>query len=146
MTETETAIPALYHHCKTIYDKMLEHGQKREADEGNYIIVYEGFLTHLVVGELGFSTPYYTFATKALKEMGCIRQLRRGGPKTQSQWEVIKSPTEELFRLANPIDANKSNLGRKGVTDAQQIQINDMNTRLSAVEAFIESMIGAEND
>ena len=135
---TEIAIPpALYQHCCRIYNKMMEQSSKVEAEDGT-MIVYDGFLTH-VVRKLDLSNPYYTFATRALKEMGCIRQVKRGGGKASSQWELIRSPTEELFSATNPLDPSKSQLGRKGVTGMLQTQVNDLNNRVNMIEEWLEA-------
>jgi len=119
---------------------MLEQAHKIESDEGDDIIVYDGFLTHLI-SDLSLSNPYYTFATRALKEMGCVRPLKRGGGRTPSQWQLIKTPTEELFTEAHPIDPVKSVMGRKQEKSVLQAQVNDLNARLAIVEEFIEGLV-----
>lgn len=132
--------PALYRHCKMIYDKMMERAHEETHEDGS-MIVYVGFLTHLIQ-ELSLSSPYYTFGTQALKKMGCIRQLSRGGGRAQSRWELIRSPTEDLFLLANPDDASKAQLGRQGSNAMLQAQIKDLNNRVNVLEEFM----GANND
>lgn len=113
--ETETsAPPALFDHCVNTYKAMLDSAKSvTTGDDGedvelsddrlpNSIIVYEGFLTHLVTVELRLSVPYYTSIRKKLMEMGCIRQLKRGGGNSPSQWELIFEPTLEAFTKATP--------------------------------------------
>jgi len=72
--------------------------------------------------------------------MGCIRQIQRGGGRTHSRWELIKSPTEELFKLANPPDASKAQLGRKGNNAMVQTQITDLNNRLTVLEKAVSEI------
>jgi|SRR5882762_1325868 len=132
---TKAAPPALYIHCRAIYDKMMERAHEEQHKDGS-MIVYVGFLTYLIQ-ELSLSSPYYTFGTKALKEMGCIRQIQRGGGRNPSHWELIKAPTEELFRLANPNDASKAQLGRKGADAMLQAQLVDLTKRVSLLEKAI---------
>jgi hypothetical protein len=54
-------------------------------------------LTKLVCEDLGLAVPYYTAVTRKLKDMGCIRQLKRGGGSSPSQWELIREPTADLW-------------------------------------------------
>lgn len=90
--------PALFHHCVQTYEAMFKKATRQQFDSGSYGVVYEGALTQLVTQELNLSVPYYTHVTRALKQMNCIRQLRRGGGSSPSQWELITAPTEEVFR------------------------------------------------
>lgn len=138
-----SAPPALFLHCKKIYDKMLEEAFKMTDDDGGSIIVYEGFLTHLVAS-LGLSTPYYTFSTRSLKDMGCIRQIRRGGGRSPSQWELVTSPTEALFFDSDPKFEAKEVLGRKGANAVLQGQINDLNKRVRLLETFVDALVVEE--
>lgn len=141
--ETQTAPPALYIHCKNIYAKMMERAHEEQHDDGS-MIVYVGFLTYLIP-ELGLSSPYYSFGTKALKNMGCIRQIQRGGGRNPSHWELIKAPTEELFAIANPDSAGKQELGRKGTTAMLQAQIVDLTKRVHSLEETIGTRDGTND-
>jgi hypothetical protein len=107
----DAPIPALYDHCRRIYNAMFAEARSvkvlaepTEPDgidqpEGS-IMVYEGFLTALVTQQCNLSTPYYTKAVNKLKAMGCIRQLKRGGGSAPSQWELTYEPTVEAFMRA----------------------------------------------
>jgi hypothetical protein len=86
-----SAAPPLLSHCSAVYAAMEE---KAEQDGDN--LIYTGALTRLVT-EVGFSNPYYTSITTALKGMDCIRQSRRGGGGIGSVWLLLQKPTEELF-------------------------------------------------
>src|SRR5690348_13949878 len=109
------APPALFEHCVNTYRAMLseaqpvsqittimdsiEGGIESEGDPDE-IMVYEGFFTQLVTSRLNLSVPYFTQIRKALMNMGCIRQLKRGGGTSPSQWELIYEPTLEAFMNA----------------------------------------------
>src|SRR3954468_22235888 len=102
MTEasTESRAPALFGHCETVYNAML--ARATSVREGNVrMVVWEGFLTKLILEELRLATPYYTSVTQALTKMGCIRQLRRGGSSTTSQWELLRAPNLATFHEVN---------------------------------------------
>lgn len=86
--------PAMFQHCTTVYEAMLEEGEPHEENE-DYIL-YTGFTTHLF-DELGLPVPYYTKIMRLLKDMDCVRQVRRGGSTTPSQWLLLQEPTMELF-------------------------------------------------
>lgn len=139
-TYGDNAPPALYIHCISIYNKMLESSKKVGAVPEEEMIVYEGFLTHLVSGQ-SLSVPYYTFCRRALIDMGCIRQIKRGGARAPSQYEMIKAPTEELFKEANPKDIKNDVLGRKGEVNMLKKQITDLNGRVLTLEDFMEAII-----
>lgn len=147
--------PALYDHIKRTYNAMLREAESRPADDGLSMVVWEGHLTHLIMHQLNLSSPYYTKVTRALRAMGCIRQLRRGGSTGQSLWELIKEPEEaSLIALLVPdADGNtgisgnqKGQAAGSNATILQQIQqqITDMNTRLLVIEKAFENLIEEE--
>jgi hypothetical protein len=90
-------VPVLFDYCLRTYKAMMAEATWHDMDGVTQSVVYEGHFTRLITVDLNLSTPYYTFVTRALKAMGCIRQLRRGGGSTPSQWELIREPTPELF-------------------------------------------------
>lgn len=126
-------IAALYSHCVLIYDKMLESSTPIYENDEFKMIQYEGFLTKLVASA-GLSTPYYSFCTKALKEMGCIRSIQRGAHGWPSKWELITEPTEALFNKAKPAGSREDRLGRKSEVTMLKAQIAAINKRLLEVE------------
>jgi hypothetical protein len=96
-TEAPERVPALYNHCVRTYEEMLSQSKKAQLDGYADAIVWEGFLTDLIQGQLAFSSPYYTSIMQALTGMGCVRQLRRGGSTTESQWILEHDPSLEDF-------------------------------------------------
>lgn len=130
-TQTQTPPGATYHHCKMVFEEMNRLAKDHEENEVT-MRVYEGFLTKLFE-DLGLSVPYYSKCTTALKQMGCIRQLRRGGGNSPSQWELLKEPTEQAYTTSVP------KRERRTRADQMQSQINDLQLQLAATIAKINS-------
>lgn len=126
-------MPALYQHCVETYAAMVERSEEQEID-GIQVQVYEGFLTTLIRHGLSLPTPYYSFVTKALQRMDCIRQVRRGGGSTPSVWALVQEPTEDLFINAKADYIQKPNLDRR--LDGIEQMLRDLNTRLLELEKF----------
>ena len=142
--EDDGALPALYDHCLNTYHEMLRQATtviqpKKNVDdedeEAGSIVVYEGYLTHLVTKNLRLSVPYYTTIRQNLIRMGCIRQLKRGGGSSKSQWELIYEPTEEAF-LKNRA-AKRPKQRRE---DAFAEQIRNLSARVSELEDWKEAI------
>lgn len=144
MTEVAPTIPALFSQCVDVYERMEKVATERE--EGPKI--YEGHLTRLI-STAGYSTPYYTSITRALKSMGCIAAIRRGGGGAASQFEIIKPPTEELFMeyFAGETPEAKAKRGSAKKTDvatvAQQVrdlkaQVDTLTMRIEVLEAKVD--------
>ena len=130
----EVAPPALFDHCCRVYAAMLAEAHAVDS-EGQKMVVYEGFLTTLITGKLNLSVPYYSSVRRALKRMGCIRQLRRGGGSSQSQWELITDPTFELFQSQAEV---KSRTPTK--TEALDYQITVLISRIAELEEWQSSI------
>jgi hypothetical protein len=128
------ATPALFDHCVKVYEAMLADATPDESQ----MIVYEGFLTQLITGKLNLSVPYYTSTRKALVNMGCIRQLRRGGSTTPSQWELIYEPTLEAFMRQQPKRERKPDRHAQ-----QQELIDNLIARVAQLEAQVKSVFEA---
>lgn len=155
--------PALYEHCVRTYEAMLAQAktltvtskgvelEDRSVDPdedttASEIIVYEGFLTQLITGKLNLSVPYYTSITRALVRMGCIRQMRRGGGASPSQWELIYQPTEKAFYDTHPKKAPKQT---KDEAHAEQIRnlaqrVTDLEQWQKQVNASLIDKLGTE--
>jgi len=151
-TPEDDAPPALFEHCKNTYQAMLAEAKRvpvnTTADDETveYIVVYEGFPTRLITGKLNLSVPYYTSIRAALLRMGCVRQLRRGGSSTPSQWELIYEPTLEAFLKQVPTKVPKQDKA----AEARQ-QISALAARVSALETqqieiikFLSEKFGTE--
>lgn len=119
-------LPALYEHCCTVYSGMYE--KSKVDDLGR--IVYEGHLTKLFV-ELRLSVPYYTTVTRELKRMGCVEQIRRGGGGSESQWELIQTPTDVLWRHVGGGAKKTAASARHHMLEQR---INDLTKRVNILE------------
>lgn len=142
-TEGDTSPQANYVHCHTVYRAMMEEATARvDEDTGEEMVVWEGMLTALITGRCNLSIPYYSKITSALKEMGCIRQIKRGGGSASSVWELITEPTEELYS-ARPA-AQK--LPRQDRLTQQAAQINSLNNRVGALEHALQKFLDTEQE
>jgi hypothetical protein len=130
MTEASTdRAPALFGHCEVVYGAMLSEATRvREGDVD--MIVWEGFPTRLLRDKLKLSTPYYTSVFRALKAMGCARQLRRGGSSTTSQWELLQEPDLDKFLEINVREPSASDIR----LDAIEQALRDLGRRVERVE------------
>ena len=129
---------ALFFHVETVYKKMMEHAEERRDDQDRSLIVYEGILTNLILKECNLSTPYYSSVTQALRGMGCIRQLKRGGGTAPSLWELITEPTLEAFRNFKPPRAPQTR-----ITQLQD-QVDNLIARVTELERIFSKVISAE--
>ena len=124
-------VPALFEQCLELYEAMAEESSMQQLDHREDLegLVYEGFLTRLVTDsdKLGYSNPYYTKLTSRLKDMDCMRQLKRGGSTSMSRWLLIQAPTLEHFRNV----ASKKATRPSGRLDSIDQQIRDINERLT---------------
>lgn len=111
MKVSEAAPAAMFLHCSAVYEKMLSRSSRVQADGQTQMIVYEGMLTRLVVEELGLPVPYYTKIRTSLISMGCIRQLKRGGGTSPSQWEIITEPNITLWEQIETTDKQNNSDG-----------------------------------
>lgn len=141
--------PADFYHCQKVYELMLARSYvvrinktedpERHTEQGD-MVVYEGSLTALITEDLHLSTPYYTKLLRLLKGMGCVRQLRRGGGTSPSQWEMQTEPTEELFQFC--IENNSRLASSKPSRyEALEQQVRDMNERVLKIEAILSQFI-----
>lgn len=142
--------PTLFLHCVHAYAKMFEqakgvavdaidsggfeNGQEQLVD---YILVWEGMLTRLITNELNLSVPYYSSVTKALKRMGCITQLRRGGGSAPSQWQIHHEPVLDTFMSGVPKKDHKP-VDKYSMVLAQ---IMELNNRVLKLEGILEQVL-----
>jgi len=132
----DSAPPALFGHCERAYAAMLADAKEigdsgPSSGEGVTMIVWEGFMTDLICSQLNLSVPYYTHILNAMKDMGCLRQLRRGGGSSPSQWELIYEPTLEAFLAATPSKIPKQT--REAMLEGA---IDELSGRLSGIEKW----------
>ena len=126
--DEQKVVPALYEQCIELYEAMADRSkmEKPYHDAESEVLVYDGHLTKLVTEELHYSVPYYTKLKNVLKDMDCIRQIRRGGSTTTSRWMLLQHPTLELFTEA----LGKSKSSSSWKTSMEQ-RIRDLETRMT---------------
>lgn len=122
-------IPALFEQCLEVYEAMAEQASMQQAypDLDEEFLVYQGFLTRLIVQDLHYSNPYYTKVTKRLKSMDCIRQIKRGGSTSPSRWALLQTPTLELFEKVPSETSGRVNSREESLAQ----QVRDLNKRLT---------------
>jgi hypothetical protein len=151
MTSTapeEHAPPALYDHCVRTYNAMLAEAKKHQVAlekgidrvEGHdtHVIIYEGFLTQLITQKLNLSVPYYTKIRNALIRMGCVRQLRRGGGSSPSQWELNYEPSLDAF-----LKQEAPKVPKQDKYAALEQQISNLTRRIADLERSRDAMVEA---
>lgn len=150
-TPDDDAPPALFEHCRRVYAAMLDEARALAPNDNpdeneDVIIVYEGFLTKLITHQLNLSVPYYTSVRTALIRMGCVRQMRRGGGSSPSQWEMIYEPTLEAFLKAEPPKSPKQT--KAGATEQQIValarRVSDLEAWQEGVNDMLTEHFGAE--
>ena len=125
---------AIFQHCVTVFDKMAANAYERDVN-GEMLTVWEGFLTHLF-NDLNLSVPHYTAVMTELKRMDCVRQLRRGGGPSKSQWLILQRPSPILFEKmpssGAPFGTNKW-IREERIWQA----IRDLAKRIDALEGHV---------
>jgi hypothetical protein len=138
MDNRTEAPPKLFLHCSAVFEKMKASSKAREV-EGSHALVYEGFLTKLICEDLGLATPYYTSVMHYLKQMGCVRQLARGGGPTPSLWELKREPEIDAFEHVES-QKKKPNTWREGVDDVQRALLSRVDTLEQQMAIVLEEM------
>ena len=134
MQEPAVAVPALYDHCYKVYTAMAEEAVEEDFRDETFL-VWTGFASRLLNEKLGIPIPLYGKVLYALKKMGCITQLRRGGGNAPSKWALHEKPTEETF-LALWSSVEGGTLGRykSAKTEQLEAQIADVRQSLGGVD------------
>lgn len=134
----EVPVSQNYHYCVDTYSLMEERAQRFTAAQTGTVamVVWEGFFTKLITEELNLSVPYYTTIRRELIRMECIRQLRRGGGSSPSQWELLRPPTVELWHNA---PAKRSQTNSK--QEATAGQVGDLNKRVEVLEQHMKVLL-----
>lgn len=145
----ELPVSQNFRYCVDTYAKMKATAQTFTSEQAGAsmrqlarpMVVWEGFFTKLITEEMGLSVPYYTVVRRELIRMECIRQLRRGGGSSPSQWELLREPTEELWHSAPP-----KRMLTNSKQDQTQGQVGDLNKRVERLEQHMEVLIAALAD
>lgn len=139
---SDTKVLALQSHCERAYEFMLE-----EATYHGEALIYEGFLTHLITDKVGLSIPYYARIRGLLVDMGCIRQLKRGGGTSPSQWEMITEPTGALFNQFYTTEPSATQV--RNTTTERRIkflerQVSVLTNELEAIKELLGEKYGVK--
>lgn len=139
----ELPVSQNYQYCVDAYSLMKDNAQYYTAEQTGSVAmtVWEGFFTKLITEDLNLSVPYFTTIRRELIRMECIRQLRRGGGSSPSQWELLRPPTEDLWHSAPP---KRSQTNSK--QEANAGQIGDLIKRLELLEQHVNVIIQALAD
>jgi hypothetical protein len=137
-------------HCEKVYFKMRQDAT--ETYEGEVpMVVWEGFTTRLLK-ELELAVPYYSTIRTALMKMGCIKQLRRGGGTSPSQWELIKEPTlalwHEMLEQDPTIPASTQTGSAASKSDVRILgaKLSDLTERVEKVEENLKYLVNLFNE
>jgi hypothetical protein len=118
----------LWEHVCTVFAEM-QRSSKNERVNGKHALVYEGHMTKLF-RDLNLATPYYSSVLQRLKQMGCIRQLSRGGGSAPSRWELLTDPDYDDFEA---VETSKRE-GKSRLGDVE-VKVADFGERLARLEA-----------
>jgi hypothetical protein len=144
-------MPALFEHCQKVYSAMLKEAKGHSIgpyDEGDpnqdstpkTMVIYEGHLTALVAA-IPLSGPYYTHCMNALKGMGCVKQIRRGGGSSPSQWEMLTEPTKDMFLQLEESGPKKApKVSRMDQLEQNQIALT---RRVNELDENLRQILGA---
>ncbi len=106
-------------------------------------VVWEGMLVNFITGRMNLSVPYYTTITRALKRMGCIEQIKRGGGTAPSQWRLVTEPTLTKFEDTQPRRSNRKPIDKY---EMLQDQLTQLSRRIVVLEAALEKVIQEEEN
>jgi len=132
--------PALYEHCCKVYKVMLSEAMALPVVDGvgdsestanieDTVMIWEGMFTKLITVQCHLAVPEYSRVRSALLRMGCVKQLRRGGGGSPSQYELCFEPTFERFK--NQLETKVPQQTKESQVD--QI-IQALNTRVTELE------------
>lgn len=131
--------PALYDHCEEVYGLLKAKAEPRIIN-GLTADVYVGFTTKLFK-ENRISVPYYTHIMNALQAMDCIRQLRRGGGSSPSEWLLMQEPALDRYRDRAGIFDPAARRQAVGAETVQQLRA--LNHRVSQLESVVQALLSA---
>jgi hypothetical protein len=132
---------ALYDHCISVYEAMEEDAVPEEgvlegvgATEDIGYMIWTGHTTQ-IFAKLGMATPYYTSVMSALKKMGCVEQVKRGGGNSMSKWRLVRRPEEEAFLAAEKIKTPV-----QGSQKALEQQVRDLTARVNTIQEAVRAI------
>lgn len=123
-------VPALLKHSYSAYDLLASLAEPVALDEDNEVLMYTGSVTSTLLNIEGINTGNYSMVMNALKVMGCIDQIVKGGGRTKSTIKLNYPP--DLTKFLATRETKKH--GRAKDRAVQQ-QVSDIVERLTRVEA-----------
>jgi hypothetical protein len=130
-----SSAPALFGHCIEVFETLDKAAKDIVLpNTGEEVRVWEGFTTK-VFTQLHLPIPYYTSVMDMLKKMDSVRQIRRGGGGSPSQWLILQRPSLEMF---DHVRSQEQRI-KTGKKDVVAQMLNDINVRLTRVEAWIKT-------
>ena len=130
----DVTMPALYTYSERVYEAMRSQSRPVYLEgDTQESLVYEGFITKLVLDDLKIHVPNYSKVMAALREMGCIEQLRRGGGSTPSLFLIFEQPPSRELWYEKVPEGPKSVASHR--YDAMDQRLRDLQQRLDAMES-----------
>jgi hypothetical protein len=124
-----------FQQCEYLYNGLLKAAGDNVV---NGFHRYSGMITHLA-DDLGFTIEQYSKANRALKMMGCIKEVRKGARNTPTELNLIKPPTiEEWAELGN--ERNISRPMRERFERIEQAN-RDQEERITKLEKALEAAL-----
>jgi archaellum component FlaC len=109
---------------------MMEESTIMPVEEVGEVLVYEGFLTKLFNTQ-HLSVPYYSAVMDNLQRMDCVRQMRRGGGTSPSQWALLQPPTTDLW----------DNMGRTHTPKGRRDRMEGLEQQVRDLRQLVQNLI-----
>lgn len=131
----------MYDHYMTVYEHMKAKAIAEDID-GKMALVYTGFLSRVVTGELKMPVPYYTYIVRTLEASKMAIQVRRGAGRTPSRWIITNNLATraqiEAFLKSTTITSKP-----QGRYAALEQRIQDLTLRIDRLERLMNIMVPA---
>lgn len=124
-------IPALFSHCEVVF--ALMDGQA-EIEPSTNQRIWTGYTTKLIKEDAGYSVPYYSQIMNTLVRMDCVRQLKRGGGGSMSQWLILQRPSEFLFEMTPETNIRLDGKPKPNKFEIMEQRISDLEYRIKVLE------------
>jgi len=142
----EEPMPKLLFQCIKAYES-LDAASVANEIEGEEVKMFVGHSTKHLEEAIGLTTAKYGRVMKALKDMGCVIQYKRGaGRTTESQWILVGEPTVESFVALKDRQGKKVyniNVEKEQIKVLRR-EVNDLKTRLSRLESRVGGRRGKD--